>query len=214
MARWDGQVGALALGPCPGVPRAESSSGCQPGWDSHVSQGGMRLGEPWGSRTEGPRLCRRCGSCVTGGFTTGSCRTGTAPVGTARWHHGGTRTTDVYPDLPGGLWVLGRAVTMAEPDFAPAAGTVHPPGSSGCPSGCCSAGPAPQRRPRLGAWSWRCRARGWWRRGAGSRRRDLRSDGQTRGWKAWKVPTMLEQPFGHRGPRTPHPHPAPHACRS
>lgn len=127
----------------------------------------------------------------------------------------------------GELCVSGRAVTMAGPDFAPAAGTVHPPGSCGCPWGCWSAGTAPRRRPRLGAWSWRCRAWGWWRRGAGSHRRDLRSEGQTRRWevtapgtpqphgvpgKAWKVPTPLQQPLGHRG--APHPHPVCPPCPS
>lgn len=125
----------------------------------------------------------------------------------------------------GELWVPGRAVTMAGLDFAPAAGTVHPPGSCGCPWGCWNAGPELQRRPRLGAWSWRCRAWGWWRRGAGSRHRDLRSEGQTQGWevtalgmphsipgKAWKVPTLLQQLLGHTG--IPHPHPVPHACHS
>lgn len=187
------------------------------GWDS-----------PWralGSGTEGPRLCRSC----HGGVTSGVSPAGPAVRGLhLRAERGGTavapgpRTRSLT--RRGELWVPGRAVTVARPDFVPSAGTVHPPGSCGCPWGCCSAGPAPRKRPRLGAWSWRCRAWGWWRRGAGSHRRDLRSEGQSRGCHSTgntptpRVPAVegSEGPHpvtaatGTRGSRQPpHPHPVP-----
>lgn len=34
-----GPGGESTLGPCPGIPRAGTVSGCQPGWDSHVGVG-------------------------------------------------------------------------------------------------------------------------------------------------------------------------------
>lgn len=80
----------------------------------------------------------------------------------------------------------------------PAALHINPPGSSCHPAGCRRAGPAPRRHPRLAAWSWRCRPPGWrWRRGARSRRRDLRSEGQT--WGAVAAPGAPPAPRGVPG---------------
>lgn len=71
--------GALALGPCPAIPRAGGSSGCQPGWDSLV----RRDESPgqWDGEAVAVLALRELHH---GGFTIDSCCTGTAPVGTAR----------------------------------------------------------------------------------------------------------------------------------
>lgn len=96
-------------------------------------------------------------------------------------------------------WTLPPAVGWTSvPAPSPAALHINPPGSSCHPAGRWRAGPAPRRHPRLAAWSWRCRPPGWrWRRGAGSRRRDLRSEGQT--WGAVAAPGAPPAPRGVPG---------------
>lgn len=129
------------------------------------------------------------------GFTTGSCRTATAPAGRAGWRGGGTVLAGAWAGRPASgtrgqshpCPPMGDAA--AETDFAPSrrpdlgarssALHINPPGCSCRPAGRRRAGPAPRRRPRPAAWSWRCQPPGWrWRRGAGSCRRDLRSAGR------------------------------------